>query len=139
MRVSLIFVYITVERLARFEMIFFRLLHLLAHHPDFGTAEESLPDMARYDRTYIHVNEAALTDFIQSHRYIEFYLELVASPDNIPLLFYLAQKAKTVRDIESHLYSEVRQFLMSCFSTHPQIAELVRDERSGTAPHQKLR
>jgi len=73
------------ERLARFEMIFFRLLHLLAHHPDFGTAEDTLPDIARY---------------------IEFYLELVASPDNIPLLFHLAMKAKTVRDIESHLYSE---------------------------------
>lgn len=35
------------ERLVRFEMIFFRLLHVLAHHPDFGMAEEALRDIAR--------------------------------------------------------------------------------------------
>ncbi|KAH8102266.1 armadillo-type protein [Cristinia sonorae] len=73
------------ERLARFEMIFFRLLHFLAHHPDFGTTEEAAYDIGRY---------------------IEFYLDLIASPDNIPLLFHLAMKAKTVRDAYSHLYSE---------------------------------
>jgi len=68
-----------------FEMIFVQFLHLLAHHPDFSLTQESLPDMARY---------------------IEFYLESVASAENISLLYHLSGKAKTVRDSESHLYSE---------------------------------
>ncbi|PCH44760.1 hypothetical protein WOLCODRAFT_78395 [Wolfiporia cocos MD-104 SS10] len=73
-------------RLHQFELIFIRLLHLLAHHPDFIVDEENLPDIAQY---------------------IEFYLDLVASVDNISLLYHLAMKAKTVRDAESHAYSEV--------------------------------
>lgn len=87
----------------RFEMIFFRLLHLLAHHPDFGTTEETLPDIAKYVGQSSHCLHLLMGSF----RYIEFYLDLVASPDNIPLLFHLAVKAKTVRDIQSHAYSEV--------------------------------
>jgi len=74
-----------VVRLNHFEIIFIRLLHLLAHHPDFVVNEENLPDIAKY---------------------IEFYLELVASAENISLLYHLAMKAKTVRDAESHTYSE---------------------------------
>ncbi|KAI0790526.1 armadillo-type protein [Abortiporus biennis] len=72
-------------RLACFEMNFIRLLHVLAHHPDFGTDKEHLPDVAKY---------------------ISFFLEQVASADNISLLFHLAMKTKTVRDAESHAYSE---------------------------------
>ncbi|KAH9039613.1 armadillo-type protein [Lactarius pseudohatsudake] len=68
-----------------FEMIFVQFLHLLAHHPDFSLTQDSLPDMAKY---------------------IEFYLESVASAENISLLYHLSGKAKTVRDSESHLYSE---------------------------------
>ncbi|KAI0646530.1 armadillo-type protein [Trametes meyenii] len=72
-------------RLARFEVTFVRLLHLLAHHPDFKIEHEYLPDIAKY---------------------IQFYLDLVASNDNVSLLYHLALKAKTVRDAESHVYSE---------------------------------
>jgi len=42
------------------------------------------------------------------NRYIEFYLDLIASSDNVSLLYHLAMKAKTVRDAQSHTYSEVR-------------------------------
>ncbi|TFY68468.1 hypothetical protein EVG20_g3547 [Dentipellis fragilis] len=72
-------------RLARFEMIFVRFLHLLAHHPDFALTQDSLPDMAKY---------------------IEFYLELIANSENISLLYHLAGKMKTVRDSESQVCSE---------------------------------
>ncbi|KAH7882429.1 armadillo-type protein [Phlebopus sp. FC_14] len=72
-------------RVDQLETIFIRLLHLLAHHPDFSTDHENMQEMAKY---------------------IEFYLDLVASSDNIPLLYHLAMKAKTVRDAESHTYSE---------------------------------
>ncbi|KDQ08190.1 hypothetical protein BOTBODRAFT_118968 [Botryobasidium botryosum FD-172 SS1] len=79
--------YITLRTLkvAHFEMMFIRLLHLLAHHPDFSNTPDNLQDIAKY---------------------IEFYLDIIASADNIPLLYHLALKAKTVRDSESHTYSE---------------------------------
>jgi len=72
-------------RVDQLEIIFIRLLHLLAHHPDFSTAHENMQEMAKY---------------------IDFYLDLIASSDNIALLYHLAMKAKTVRDSESHTYSE---------------------------------
>ena len=39
-------------------------------------------------------------------KYVQFYLDLMASQDNVSLLHHLAMKAKTVRDADSH--SEVR-------------------------------
>ncbi|KAH0581979.1 hypothetical protein H2248_011642 [Termitomyces sp. 'cryptogamus'] len=72
-------------RTEHMEIIFIRLLHLLAHHPDFNRAHEDLLDIAKY---------------------LRFYIEHVATSDNISLLFYLAQKGKTVRDAESHSYTE---------------------------------
>jgi sister-chromatid-cohesion protein PDS5 len=39
-------------------------------------------------------------------KYIDFYLDLIASSDNVSLLYHLAMKAKTVRDGQSHTYSE---------------------------------
>ncbi|PPQ70235.1 hypothetical protein CVT25_011295 [Psilocybe cyanescens] len=78
-------------RVENLEIIFIRLLHLLAHHPDFGTSQEELLDMATY---------------------VQFYLDLVASSENISLLYHLAQKGKTVRDPESHSRSE--NFYVMC-------------------------
>ncbi|CAE6417041.1 unnamed protein product [Rhizoctonia solani] len=72
-------------RVQHFDMLFIRLLHLLAHHPDFAVTTEGLQDMAKY---------------------VEFYLEIVATAENIPLQFHLALKAKTVRDADSHVFSE---------------------------------
>ena len=42
-----------------------------------------------------------------SIRYIQFFLDLVANSDNVALLYHIALKAKTVRDAESHAFSEV--------------------------------
>ncbi|KAG9103997.1 hypothetical protein FRC06_006261 [Ceratobasidium sp. 370] len=72
-------------RVQYFDMLFIRLLHLLAHHPDFSETGEGLQDMAKY---------------------IEFYLDIIATAENISLQFHLALKAKTVRDSESHVFSE---------------------------------
>ncbi|KAH9941134.1 armadillo-type protein [Epithele typhae] len=74
-----------IVRLDRFEQNFIRLLHLLAHHPDFTVDAKGIPDMAKY---------------------IQFFLALVANNDNISLLYHISLKAKTVRDAESHTYSE---------------------------------
>ena len=35
-------------------------------------------------------------------KYVQFYLDLMASQDNVSLLHHLAMKAKTVRDADSH-------------------------------------
>ncbi|EIW55568.1 uncharacterized protein TRAVEDRAFT_73422 [Trametes versicolor FP-101664 SS1] len=72
-------------RLARFESTFIRLLHLMAHHPDFRIEHEFLPDIAKY---------------------IQFYLDLVASNENVSLLYHLALKSKTVRDAETQAFSD---------------------------------
>jgi len=72
-------------RLQQFEMTFPRLLHLLAHHPDFEMTHASLVEMSRY---------------------IKFYTFTVATTDNISLIFHLAEKLKTIRDAESDQYSE---------------------------------
>ena len=34
-------------RLENFEMIFIRLLHLLAHHPDFGLNEDGISQLVK--------------------------------------------------------------------------------------------
>ncbi|KAI5121999.1 hypothetical protein M0805_001831 [Coniferiporia weirii] len=72
-------------KLTHWEMIFIRLLHALAHHPDFGLEESQILDIAKY---------------------IRLYLALIGTADNVPLLYNLAQKCKTVRDAESHTFSE---------------------------------
>ncbi|KAG2003330.1 cohesin-associated protein Pds5 [Coprinopsis cinerea AmutBmut pab1-1] len=72
-------------KLENLELIFIRLLHLLAHHPDFSTSHEDLFDIAKY---------------------VQFYLDLIATQDNVSLLHHLAMKLKTVRDAESHSHTE---------------------------------
>ncbi|KAF5351176.1 hypothetical protein D9756_008405 [Leucocoprinus leucothites] len=79
------------QRVEYFELLFIRLLHTLAHHPDFSTGHEDLLDLAKY---------------------IQFYLDLVVTPENIALLYHLASKGKTVRDHSSFTHSE--NFYMLC-------------------------
>ncbi|KAL8695054.1 MAG: hypothetical protein Q9218_000422 [Villophora microphyllina] len=59
------------------ESTFARLLSLLCHHPDYGSATEDLVDFARY---------------------IIFYLQNVAKEDNLSLIYHIAQRVKQCRD-----------------------------------------
>ena len=59
------------------ETVFARLISLLAHHPDFDPDPENLKD------------------FVQ---YIIFYLKCVANPDNLSLIYHVAQRVKGVAD-----------------------------------------
>ena len=59
------------------ESVFARLISLLAHHPDYAAAAEDLMDFSRY---------------------IVFYLEAVASEENISLIYQIAQRVKACRD-----------------------------------------
>ncbi len=97
------------QRVEYFELLLVRLLHTLAHHPDFSTAHEDLLDLSKY---------VVLSSFFHQKanrcRYIQFYLDLIATSENVSLLYHLATKGKTVRDHTSFAHSEVR-FL---FRTH---------------------
>ena len=73
--------------------------------------------------------------------YVQFYLDLVATSENISLLYHLAQKGKTVRDPESHSSSEVSPFLLASLTVAPDaqvsfVKELLCDVRTGSIPHQ---
>ncbi|KAE8234699.1 hypothetical protein CF326_g258 [Tilletia indica] len=88
------------QRFLYFDLAFTRLLHLLAHHPDFHP--QASPEQ--------------FADFVA---YIDFYLSLLMTADNAGLYFHLASKLKTVRDrntmvADDHLYalSEFAQHLI---------------------------
>lgn len=74
------------QRLKHFDTSLPRLLHLLAHHPDFSRETKE--------------------DLLQFVRYIDFFLDALASPSNVSLLYYLATRVKGVRDAESQGASE---------------------------------
>jgi sister-chromatid-cohesion protein PDS5 len=64
------------------ELLFARLLSLLAHHPDFperGT-KDYYPDLVDYSK------------------YICFYLSTIANEDNLSLVFHIAQRVKQTKD-----------------------------------------
>jgi len=72
------------------ESVFARLLSLLAHHPDYGASAEDLIDFARY---------------------MLFYLNPVATEENLSLIYHIAQRVKQSRDAigssteyDDHLY-----------------------------------
>jgi sister-chromatid-cohesion protein PDS5 len=71
-------------KIDHFEIIFIRLLHLLAHHPDFGEGHEELVDLSQY---------------------LDFYLDLIASSETVSLIYHLALRAKTVQDSEGDQFS----------------------------------
>lgn len=62
------------------ESVFARLFSLLAHHPDFADTADDLLDFARY---------------------IIYYLVNVANPDNISLIYHVAQRVKQCSDVIS--------------------------------------
>ena len=59
------------------ESVFARLLSLLAHHPDYDSDADSLLEFSRY---------------------IIFYLQNVATEDNLSLIYHIAQRIKQCRD-----------------------------------------
>lgn len=62
------------------ESVFARLLSLLAHHPDYHSSAENLIDFARY---------------------LVFYLQSVATDENLSLIYHVAQRVKQCRDAVS--------------------------------------
>ncbi|KAF2718067.1 hypothetical protein K431DRAFT_231689 [Polychaeton citri CBS 116435] len=73
------------------ESVFARFMSLLAHHQDFSTDPE---------------------DILEFVEYIVFYLRNVATESNIPLIYYIAQRLKTVADGIDPDFSE-RLYILS--------------------------
>lgn len=67
-----------------------RLIHLLAHHPDFTEAVEDLEIFSQYFR---------------------FFLSCVATPDNVAFLYHIAQKIKLSKDMVAEELSKVKKKL----------------------------
>lgn len=70
----------TAIRQAQLEQPFLRLIHLLAHHPDFEGDDHDDDDIATMSK------------------YVEMYIDCITTEQNAPYLFHLALKVKTVRD-----------------------------------------
>jgi sister-chromatid-cohesion protein PDS5 len=68
-----------------FESVFPRLIHLLAHHPDYSTSPGELQDHGRY---------------------LLYYITTVASEDNLALIYKYAERVKQARDALSGSDSE---------------------------------
>ncbi|WWD21518.1 hypothetical protein CI109_106004 [Kwoniella shandongensis] len=79
------------QRIERVELPLARLIHLLAHHPDF---QWYTPDEGEDGEEGI-ANMQNLKDIA---RFIEMYLDCVANRDNIGLLYAIAGAVKGVRD-----------------------------------------
>ncbi|CCF52151.1 hypothetical protein NDA11_006419 [Ustilago hordei] len=74
------------QRLKLLDVSFPRLIHLLAHHPDFSSETKE--------------------DLIQFIRYLEFFLDSLCTPTNVSLFYYLASRVRGVRDAETQGASE---------------------------------
>ncbi|EGF98446.1 uncharacterized protein MELLADRAFT_69311 [Melampsora larici-populina 98AG31] len=73
-------------RVAMFEVIIVRLLHLLVHHPDFELSLEALRSVSKH---------------------IEFYVDCVANGENVSLMYYLVGQLKAVQDVDSKFNNEL--------------------------------
>ncbi|KAI8343353.1 armadillo-type protein [Chlamydoabsidia padenii] len=67
-----------------------RLIHLLAHHPDFGSSDEELETFAQY---------------------IDFYISCITTHENITPLYYYVQRIKLSVDALEESYTKNSQIL----------------------------
>lgn len=91
-------------------MSFIRLIHLLAHHPDFSNEDQDLKSFAQF---------------------IEFYLSCIATAENISYLYHASQRIKTSVDNvseEKSVVSDIHYLSIekniSLISSLPLIIEL---------------
>ncbi|BGP42871.1 Sister chromatid cohesion protein pds5 [Rhodotorula kratochvilovae] len=112
------------QRQQQWELPFLRLLHLLAHHPDFDGADTSDVEILK-----------------SIAKYIEEYLEIFATAENLSFFYHLALSAKSVRDRHApdsenlYILSDISQHLLKLLaarhawpiSTYPGHAQLPAD------------
>ncbi|GAA5968515.1 hypothetical protein JCM11641_007665 [Rhodosporidiobolus odoratus] len=125
------------ERQQLWEAPFLRLVHMLAHHPDFEGEEHEAEDVKTMAK------------------YFELYFDVFVTADNISYLYYLASRVKTVRDKHPnehnpnlYILSELAQHLLKTIGkrhswpiqTHPGQVALPSDifQKIPTADEAKL-
>jgi sister-chromatid-cohesion protein PDS5 len=105
------------ERQILWELPFVRLIHLLAHHPDLDFDGDDVdPDILKMGAKLVFLvlyAPARELTVSSSCRYLEEYLEIFATAENISFLYSLASKLKTVRDRQDRRYDRVRS-LFDC-------------------------
>ncbi|CEP19463.1 hypothetical protein [Parasitella parasitica] len=69
-----------------------RLIHLLAHHPDFTEAVEDLNDFSQY---------------------FKFFISCVATPDNVSFLYHIVQQIKISKDMVAEELSKQNSYILS--------------------------
>lgn len=74
-----------------------RLVHLLAHHPDFSVAVEDLTEFANY---------------------LRFYISCVATQENVSFLYHILQKIKLSKDNVNEELSQVNVWKEMGFVFH---------------------
>jgi sister chromatid cohesion protein PDS5 len=77
------------------ELLFARLLSLLAHHPDF-------PQKGSKDYQL---------ELVEYSKYICFYLSTIANEDNLSLIFHIAQRVKQTKDAIAEDSTEMSEHL----------------------------
>ena len=98
------------------ELLFARLLSLLAHHPDYPPPDEKVFD----------------AELIEFSKYIVFYLVSVANEENVSLIFHVAQRIKQMRDnIEPDEEQNDRLYVLS------DLAQAVIRNFADVMPHTK--
>ncbi|RKP06375.1 armadillo-type protein [Thamnocephalis sphaerospora] len=108
-------------RLSVFELSVARLIHLLAHHPDFATDKDTLDHFAKY---------------------LAFFVETCTMPANVSFIFHIVTRLKSVRDADTedkseniYILSEVAQVIVRqrctahqwTLTTYPGEIQLPRD------------
>jgi sister-chromatid-cohesion protein PDS5 len=101
------------ERQHFWETPFLRLIHLLAHHPD-------------YEGELVGSSEDNVDELKNLAKYLELYFEVFASAENVGYLFYLAATVKTVQDAKGKEYNSVRP-LSSPFLPLPRLPSFSAD------------
>ncbi|GAA6036323.1 hypothetical protein JCM8097_001667 [Rhodosporidiobolus ruineniae] len=91
------------DRQKNWEAPFVRLVHMLAHHPDFeGAGANGEPDVE---------------ELKSIAKYLELYFEIFVTNENVAYFYSLAQRLKTVQDKEGdstnlYILSELAQYLL---------------------------
>ncbi|GMM36904.1 Pds5 protein [Saccharomycopsis crataegensis] len=81
-----------------FEKSLVRLLHMVAHHQEFIDVINEAYQNNTSGETSTDSNEALFKAFGFAVKYVIFYLDSVATKDNISLLYYFCQRIKQYRD-----------------------------------------
>ncbi|QDS74986.1 hypothetical protein FKW77_005376 [Venturia effusa] len=116
------------------ESVFARLLSLLAHHPDW-TPDDTPPE----EKTEADQEEELIETLKIFMSFIIFYLQCVATRDNISLINHLAQRCKAVQDgivdpSKTELLDVMNKRLYMLSDLSVAIIEAYKDEKGWTLP-----